>query len=116
MTDPDGITDMGTAAILGNMASYLDDLSKDAAQIAEAVSNLTAELETSPPSRTIEKLQKLDALTQSLEDLGRLCQAISSSVDTPTAHSTTLKLAATKSLLEEQAPVTCRERGSIDLF
>lgn len=109
-------TDLDDAHILKNMAGYLRDLAEDVARVSLAVSDVTSDMAPPPSMTTIQHLQKIDAVQQSLSDLAQLADAIACQEPMRDAGFQGLKLAVTRALLSpDDIPITVHS-GSIDIF
>lgn len=113
-TEP--IAEQDEAEIFKKLAMRLLDLAEDTAQVGKCVSALTANMTTSLDSATIQDLQKLDSLHQSLCDLAHLSAAFSGPGALRTQALGELKLRATRTLFDTSIKERPAAHGSIDLF
>lgn len=104
------------ALILRNLADHLLALAKDTEQVTKTVSVLTARLDTTLTPETIQDLQKLDKLYQSLSDLSGLSAALAGPYEHRALALKRLKLNATRALVEPEKTDTAAVQGSVDFF
>lgn len=101
--------------VLKNIAMQLKILAKDVSIISEAVSCITKS-GISQEESVVKKLQKIDSVYQSLNDLSVLVDALSEKPFIRETSVEQLKLASTRCLVLKATAPTNIESGSVDLF
>lgn len=101
--------------VLKNISMQLKILAKDVSSISETVSCITKS-NISQKESVIKKLQKIDSVYQSLNDLSVLADALSEKPFVQKTSVEQLKLASTRSLLLKDTTPTDIESGSVDFF
>ncbi|WP_299626193.1 hypothetical protein [uncultured Tateyamaria sp.] len=101
---------------LDRVATHLGSLSDDALYIEHIVAQLIAHQRDSVTSTFVQDLQRLDHLSQSLRDLSRLVQALTADGQDRVHHLNSLKLSATRDLLNDAPKQATQASGVVDLF
>ncbi|WP_299590013.1 hypothetical protein [uncultured Tateyamaria sp.] len=108
--------DINFQRVMVNMAGLLDQLAADLESVSDGISELSLSDSANIQSQSIIDFQKLDNLHQSLIDLARLTEALTLRGEMQTLAISSLQLATTKDLLDQESTIQERQAGSLDLF
>ena len=101
---------------LDRVATHLGALSDDALYVEHIVAQLIADQQDTITSNLMQDLQRLDHLSQSLRDVSRLVKALTADGPDRVHHLKSLRLSATRELLNGGPKQAKQASGVVDLF
>jgi hypothetical protein len=102
--------------VMLNMAAHLDQLACDVEDIEGIISALSAKNNGDTDPSSIERLQKVDTLRQSLRDLAKLSLALAHSGGDREHALRSLHLSSTRNLLADADQAMASHTGTVELF
>ncbi len=102
---------------LSRMASVLAEISDDMLTVSEIVSEVADQSRTTLTTHQILQLQRIDRISQSLQDLVVVCSVLATTPHVAASSARHLQLAETRSILDPDNPHDQdTPPGSVELF